>query len=132
MTRCPRFAVFLVLALMQMLAPWVHAHTGLERGGFLHLPGLENLARRSADDCAAAASQADQRDLIVAMQAGRWDRPAEAPDRSDLPQGLPPAFSASLAGPTIALPVAGRRWWPPRIAGHEGQPRAPPPPLSRT
>lgn len=69
MTRVPRLSLYALLVLMQLLAPWVHAHTGTETGGFLHLPGLESLAK-SGEAHAAAGLQAGMADLIVGVQVG--------------------------------------------------------------
>ena len=58
----------LLLIIIQLLLPWVHAHTGGETGGQLHIPGLERLhGQKSALSDEADASA---RDILVGVQAG--------------------------------------------------------------
>lgn len=129
MTRAPRLALTLLLVLMQCFAPWVHAHTGVERGGFLHLPGLEFLAGQSGG-CALSNARPGGTDLIVGVQAGKWDRadglreapasrvsPALLPIMVPLPS--PPPRSGRL--PTREIPAC-----PFSQCRHDGCPRAPP------
>lgn len=60
---------FLVLlCLFQILSPWVHAHTGEERGVRLHVPGLEKLLPHDQGFSAQKWDLAS--DLIVSVQAG--------------------------------------------------------------
>lgn len=128
MTRAPRLALTLLLVLMQCFAPWVHAHSGVERGGFLHLPGLEFLAGQSGG-CALSDARHDGTDLIVGVQAGKWDRAdgfREAPESRVSPALLPavplpspPPRSGHLPGrETLPRPFAQCRY--------DGCPRAPP------
>ena len=57
-----------LLILVQLLSPWVHAHTGGETGGALHIPGLERLhGPKSAFSDEADASAPD---ILVGVQAG--------------------------------------------------------------
>ncbi|SMF97028.1 hypothetical protein SAMN02949497_4444 [Methylomagnum ishizawai] len=72
MTRVPRTVLFPLLVLMQLIAPWVHAHAFDPVGGgegFLHLPGLEFLGR-SGPERVALSVELDPGDWIVGMQAG--------------------------------------------------------------
>lgn len=123
-----RFALCAVLALMQMLAPWVHAHTGVETGRFLHLPGLEFLAGTDKG-CAAADAQPDGADLIVGLQAGPCKgsesiRPA--PER--LPQPYPPPASSAVLPRLPAADASVGEIPPPclELLRHDARPRAPP------
>jgi hypothetical protein len=124
MSRAPRLPLFLLLILLQALAPWVHAHAGTEAAGGLHLPGLEHLARQDG----AASIRAETTDRIVALEAGI--RPAAAPGRTSLSDchALPPARLMALGPP----PVLGHAAVPALPAGYRrapfrpAQPRAPP------
>lgn len=62
---------------MQVIAPWTHAHTGDETGGFLHVPGLEFFSKTGK-----ATIQADapplERDVIIGVQAGFWGEAGKA------------------------------------------------------
>ena len=65
----PRSLLFCpLLILMQLFSPWVHAHTGCETGGLLHIPGLERLRGPEA----APTAQADlyATDTLVGVQSG--------------------------------------------------------------
>lgn len=128
MIRAPRLALSLLLVLMQCLAPWVHAHTGGETGASPHLPGLEFLAG-VVKECAAADSRPDHPDLIVGVQAGKWDRSDKAQPAPDgrsstaLPPGtvpamLPPPLARAKGQDALVLPPAQGR--------PTAHPRAPP------
>lgn len=125
MIRAPRLAALLLLVLMQILAPWVHAHTGMERGGFGHLPGLEFLHETSDGYTPADTGH----DWIVGVQAGKWDRADASTRVSPAPEfpALPPkAFSIPAEPPmsrarAMEVPPPSA---PPRR--HSGGPRAPP------
>jgi hypothetical protein len=127
MTRAPRVALFLLLALMQAIAPWVHAHTGLETGGFLHLPGLEFLAPGGQGPAATEAAP-DAMDLIVGIQAGAWNGDgAVKACPGDFGPALPPAARPSPAQPAAALPPRPPAPPPGCLAAFRvGYPRAPP------
>ena len=58
----------IILVLIQVLVPWVHAHTGTETGGGLHMPGLESMG--SSDPAYTSDASAYQTDVIVAVQFG--------------------------------------------------------------
>ncbi len=128
MTSAPRTVLFLLLATMQAISPWVHAHTGEERGGFLHLPGLEFLVRGDRDALSADA-RADRGDLIVAIQAGvrhgaeaahPWPGDSDQPSIQPVPR--PPAPPPTgLSPPYLNAP-------PPlfQLVFRDAKPRAPP------
>lgn len=127
MIRAPRLVLCILLVLTQVLAPWVHAHMGVETGGFLHLPGLE-MAAKTAPGCAAEASPGD-RDVIVVMQAGVWDPSKPIPP--DRGQANPPALSPSQPAlacvqPAHALPLATAPPMPYPVSFYRSHPRAPP------
>jgi len=68
MSRRRSIFLCLLLILVQLLSPWVHAHTGGETGGQLHIPGLERLhVQKSALSVEADASATD---ILVGVQAG--------------------------------------------------------------
>lgn len=129
MTHVPRTALFLLLALTQIIAPWVHAHAGEETGGFMHLPGLEFRARDDRAALTPAAARMGDADWIVGIQAGirhggeaaaSWPH---APDPAPTPLGCVPSALAWVADPPyIQAP-------PPLFHAFRGivHPRAPPP-----
>jgi hypothetical protein len=123
-----RLAVCAMLALMQMLAPWVHAHTGVEKGGLLHMPGLEFLAGGETG-CAVLDAQPGGTDLIVSVQAGPWNGPESirfAPDRLIQPYPPPviPALLPKLPGASLTAAEASPS--PVELFRHDARPRAPP------
>jgi hypothetical protein len=135
MTRVPRLALYALLVLIQVLAPWVHAHTSRETGGFLHMPGLETLAH-SGKAFAAEDFQAGGADVIVGMQAGVPHGGSEAQCPSDS-RGHSPALPASLIA-LLPAPQFERGWTakeaPPPRCRHGyvvSAPRAPPSGLFR-
>jgi hypothetical protein len=68
MSRPRSILVCLPLILIQLLSPWVHAHTGCETGGLLHIPGLERLRASEAGPTAQADLYAA--DTLVGVQSG--------------------------------------------------------------
>ncbi|MGZ8248889.1 hypothetical protein [Methylomagnum sp.] len=132
MTRAPRLALCLLLVLMQLLAPWVHAHTGAETGGFMHLPGLEAFVD-SEEGYATARLARDGLDVIVGVQAGTWNPsdPAEfIPDSQNQPH-FPSPGPLSATAPPVGGVVAAAALQPlfrlPHFRPHS---RAPPPRLT--
>lgn len=70
MIRTSRLFIIGLLALMQMIAPLVHAHAGGGQSlGFVHVPGLEFLAEQSRDSVQCASQEAVQ-DVIVDLAQG--------------------------------------------------------------
>lgn len=128
MTRAPRLVLCTLLLMMQIIAPWVHAHTGAETGGFLHLPGLESLGK-GGKDLAAAGLLPGGTDMIVSVQAGVWDS-AEA--AQSLPDNPEPPYLSHTPFVFFPLPTLGQlpdtRGPPPlfRFSRHNAHPRAPP------
>ena len=57
-----------LLILVQLLSPWVHAHTGGETGGALHIPGLERL--HGPKSALSDETDASATDILVGVQAG--------------------------------------------------------------
>jgi len=91
--------------LMQVIAPWVHAHTGGETGGFLHLPGLEFLSKSGETSARADAPPLDQ-DVIISVQAGFWGEAGKAkfsPIADDQPC-LPSVAASIRRSQRIATP----------------------------
>lgn len=128
MIRAPRFPLLLLLVLMQCLAPWLHAHSGVETGGFLHLPGLEFLAGTSGD-CTMSDARTGETDLIVGMPAGKWDRVDGGNCAGK--KHAPPALLAVAAPSVPPLPPFGHAptkapFAPFAQCRHTGCPRAPP------
>jgi len=63
-----RFLLIIVLALLQGIAPLVHAHAGgdvLDRDGHLHLPGLETYAHSDSTAQVCAAINAVNADSVA-------------------------------------------------------------------
>lgn len=81
---------------MQVIAPWVHAHTGDETGGFLHVPGLEFLSKAGETSAQADAPPLDD-DVIIGVQAEFWGETGKAkfsPNADDQP--CLPSFAALI------------------------------------
>ena len=81
--------VYPLLILIQLFSPWVHAHTGCETGGVLHIPGLERM-QGPADVTTAQAA-----DMLIGVQSGieqtdyRLDRMADSSSEVFLNLSLP-------------------------------------------
>ncbi|CAI8888244.1 conserved protein of unknown function [Methylocaldum szegediense] len=93
---------------MQVIAPWVHAHTGTETGGFLHVPGLEFLSKATETSAQADAPPLDH-DVIIGVQAGFWGETAKAkfsPKADD--KSFLPSFAGLIRRPPI---ITYRRIW---------------------
>lgn len=133
MIKTSRFILVGLLALIQMIAPLVHAHAG--RGGtsgFLHLPGLEHLTRPLGAASQSLENQAAQHDLIVSLAPALKDRDdpiSPSPDGDDA-FGVPgvtevhgtPSPARMAIDPEALSPLGNLRFWTP-------SPRAPPSPL---
>lgn len=118
-----------MLVLTQMLMPWVHAHTGVEKGGFLHVPGLEFLAE-TGKGCAAADAQPGGAGLIVGVQVGHWNGSESvrfAPDRLIQPYPPPTVPAVFPKLPAGDLAVSEVSSFPFGLFRHDARPRAPPP-----
>lgn len=115
MTRALRLVLFFLLVSMQILAPWVHAHTGTETGGFLHWPGLESLAK-IGKACEGADRPHGVADVIIGMQVG-------VPDSGQVGQSSPDG----LHHPPILLPMSVSLVPPLSFAGHRARVETPPP-----
>ena len=57
-----------LLILIQLLSPWVHAHTGCDTGEPLHIPGLERL--RGPEAISMPQTDLSAADTLVGIQAG--------------------------------------------------------------
>ena len=131
MTSAPRYFLCLLLMWLQVLSPWVHAHTGEETGGFLHVPGLEKLAQ-PAGGCTLEEGRRDPSGVLVAMQSGA--RASASPLRPGPgPVILPPPPAPAPAGagplPTLEFRTAPGQGPPPGNASPvypDAPPRAPP------
>jgi len=124
----PRAILLTLLTLTQVIAPWVHAHTGGETGGFLHVPGLEFLSK-SGETAAQADAPPLDRDVIVGVQAGFWGKA----DKARIPPGAddqpgPPSAAASIRRPQPAasLSFVEESPAPPSCFYRNTAPRAPP------
>lgn len=127
MTRLTQHALYLLLVLMQTIAPWVHAHTGTETGGILHLPGLEFFSGPHPQASAAEGRIAMQQDFIVFMQAGYQNGGTHATPHP--PDGLAPAsFAGFEPPPSIPSHTSPRASTakPCRLFFPDAIPRAPP------
>jgi hypothetical protein len=113
---------------MQVIAPWVHAHTGNETGGFLHVPGLEFFSKTGKAAIQAYVPPLD-RDIIIGVQAGFWgeaDKAKLSPTADDQPCLLSAALS--VRRPQFAARFASIETpsLPPSCAYRNAVPRAPP------
>lgn len=72
MLSIPRQFLFIFLALLQLLAPLVHAHTSGSFGRVgLHVPGLEIVnASQLGDTASAVAYSCDAGGLVIGVNAG--------------------------------------------------------------
>jgi hypothetical protein len=131
MIRFPRLPLYTLLILMQMLAPWVHAHMGQETGGSWHLPGLEGLVAGGDKAFEAANGAAGFPDLIVAMPVGVTDAGQNAklpPASLDQPPAMPMAAFSPAPFPQFAGGLIPTEIPPsPSCPNHpRSAPRAPP------
>lgn len=126
----PTFLIVGLLALIQLFAPWVHAHTGAETGAVLHVPGLEHLqGRPSAFD--AVYSDGSALDRMVTLESATEAKPliasAERKCLVNVPLIHPPqvrsADTAVIPG-CPEIPAPSRSPPLPAVAG--ASPRAPP------
>lgn len=105
-----RIVLIGLLALMQLIAPLVHAHaSGGGVTGFPHLPELEVLAHQPTNGIEASAGE-DREDLIVSVAPGlksHADRLTPGPD-PETPADLPGVF-----GLTVAYAQADFPFYPP-------------------
>jgi hypothetical protein len=126
MTRAPRLVLCLLLVLLQVLTPWVHAHTGKAAGGFLHLPGLEKLAA-PAEGCGLDEARPEGSGVLIAVQSGcreavcRIRLPAPA-----LPLPAPPVFASARAAAAFRPDVYRGAPGASSAGRHDAPPRAPP------
>lgn len=128
MPRPLRLVLLVLFVLMQSIAPWVHAHTGTETGGLLHLPGLESLERHDSD-ITLNDGLADL-DLIVSVPAGVSETKALVKSATaHIDRVLPPWPSLSPAPRSHSFPLPYPQ--PPPLqhanpAATAHSPRAPP------
>jgi hypothetical protein len=123
-----RNVFFILLVLMQVIAPWVHAHTGRETGGFWHVPGLEFLTG-PGKGYAHFTGRPDGEGVLVGVQSGLRDWAGEtgfSPDSGDQPglaaaSGPPARVSADRAAVTAIVSPP-----PIRPPFRKASPRAPP------
>jgi hypothetical protein len=128
MQQAYRIALIGLLALMQLFAPLVHAHTGGGQfSGAIHVPGLEFLSKPNGTFAQALVSPDECQDVIIGLAPGlkipgNHVVPTPAPDivlsvifsfAAGLPAGLP-AFP-----PPRDLSLLQASWLKP-------SPRAPP------
>jgi hypothetical protein len=130
MTPAPRILLCLLLVWLQVLSPWVHAHTGAETGGGLHMPGLERLGL-PAPGCAAGAARPDASGLLVAVPSGALTALGSLRPATGLVVAPPPpAPRAAVLAAVIGPERPAERGLPPGrdAPGHpdDSPPRAPP------
>ncbi|MGX2038683.1 hypothetical protein ACWJKU_00905 [Methylocaldum sp. MU1018] len=126
-TPVPRLILLTLLTLMQVIAPWVHAHTAGETNAFLHMPGLEFLSKSGKNLVQADVSPLDQ-DIVVGIQAGlrgEIDKAGLLPGADDQPC-LPAAAAPVRRPPAADPPFFGESPPPPPHFYRNAAPRAPP------
>jgi len=132
MRQASRIAIIGLLALMQLFAPLVHAHTGGgQLAGTMHVPGLEFLAQPTNGHSAQTpAGQGECLDVIVVPAPGLknpGDHAIPTPDPELLLAVLSSLVAGSPAGhPSVSLP---RSFLLLDAAKLKPSPRAPPRPV---
>jgi hypothetical protein len=99
LTTLRKFTV-IFLAILQLIAPLVHAHTGDKLSGVgLHIPGLERYdVEHEASGLQAVSYDSNSEEIIVGIDVGMKDKQANAASDSDV-DSIPylhqrvPAFS---------------------------------------
>jgi hypothetical protein len=104
MRRSRSTVINLALILMQVLAPWVHAHTGGETMGFLHVPGLERLAYGAT--AVTDGAVAHPPDIILGVPAGVQTGGNRLGGTGDPAQAWLPPGLHRIPGPSAGLCVA--------------------------
>jgi hypothetical protein len=129
MFRPPKLTLYALLALMQIIAPWVHAHTGAETGSGWHIPGLEFLSK-DGQSFSTAGESTYVMDRIVGIPAGVWS-PASLLKISatdGTPAAVLPVRVEALQPHSFTVPISRAPPALPRSAlpRHDAVPRAPP------
>jgi hypothetical protein len=128
MIRFPQTGLIVLLVLLQMVAPLVHAHSGIDRSPEgVHVPGLEVF---DTDEESQARSTAryelyGQTGIIVGIASGLKDRPT-VPQFD--PVAAPLGRLSEPPGPRVS-PAEERPLPPPHYRTsfyHSSAPRAPP------
>lgn len=126
----PSFLIVALLGLIQLFAPWVHAHAGAETGAVLHVPGLEHLQGRSSE-FDEARSDGSAVDRMVTLESATEAKPliASAERKHLMKKALVlPAqvCSADTATPPSCPEIPDPSRSPPLPAVAGASPRAPP------
>jgi len=128
MIQASRIVIIGLLALMQLIAPLVHAHTGGGQStGFIHVPGLEFLAN-TGGDLAQPLDEPGSYDLIVGLTPGLKDNSENVAPAADPEPVLPVFWPLALPSPP-ALPTRLTVDIPPPLPQQffsPSSPRAPP------
>lgn len=129
MLQASRSAIIGLLALMQLFAPLVHAHTGGggQFAGAIHIPGLEFLAKTHGKSAQAPVGQGEGLDVVVVPASGLKNQGVHAIPASDVSSTLPTLSNLATGSPGrhpafLALqnfPLSKAAWLQP-------SPRAPP------
>ena len=128
MQQASRIAIIGLLALMQLFAPLVHAHTGGGRfSGAIHVPGLEFLGLSNGASAQSPAGQEEPPGVIVVLAPGLKNQGGHAIPAANPVPTLPAVFT------TVTGPLAGRPTFPPprdvsppQACWLKPSPRAPP------
>ena len=128
MQQASRIALIGLLALMQLFAPLVHAHTGGGRfSGAVHVPGLEYLGLPTGTFAQAPAGLEECQDVIVMLAPGLKNQGDHA-----IPSPDPEHFLSAVFSLVIGSQVARTAFPPPGDAPPlqaiwlKPSPRAPP------
>ena len=128
MQQASRIALIGLLALMQLFAPLVHAHTGGGRfSGAVHVPGLEFLGKSNGTFAATPSGPVECQGVIVGLAPGLKNQGDHAVPAPDPESGLLAIFSQAKGSPQERPVFSPPRDFPPRQADWlKPSPRAPP------
>jgi len=128
MIRFPQSCLIALLVLLQMAAPLLHAHSGIDRSpDGLHIPGMERFdtGEESQVRSTAGSELYGQSGIIVGIATGLKDRPIIPPfDLVAAPPARPFEPLSPRASPADERPIPPPCHRPPFY--HTTAPRAPP------
>lgn len=128
MRQASRIAIIGLLALMQLFAPLVHAHTGGGQfPGAIHVPGLEFFGLSHGISAQAPEGCGESKGVIIVLAQGLKNPGNFAIPTPDTAPALPSAFTVVIGSPE-GHPAFSQAcgFSPPPIVWLKPSPRAPP------